>query len=91
MTRAQDTLSPDVRDYEPHIALFAGEDGLSIIRCLIAEAPNYLNSEGKLIFEIGDTQAKPVKALLEKQSVYKNCRFIKDYAGKDRVVLTTVG
>jgi release factor glutamine methyltransferase len=91
MTRAQDTLSPDVRDYEPHIALFAGEDGLSIIRCLIAEAPNYLNPEGKLIFEIGDTQAKPVKALFEKQSAYKNCRFIKDYAGKDRVVLATVG
>lgn len=91
MTRAQDTLSPDVRDYEPHIALFAGEDGLSIIRCLIAEAPNYLNSEGKLIFEIGDTQAKPVKALLEEQSAYKNYRFIKDYAGKDRVVLATVG
>ena len=91
MTRAQDTLSPDVRDYEPHIALFAGADGLSIIRCLIAEAPNYLNPEGKLIFEIGDTQAKPVKALFEKQSAYKNCRFIKDYAGKDRVVLATVG
>ncbi len=91
MTRAQDTLSPDVRDYEPHIALFAGKDGLSIIHCLIAEAPNYLNPEGKLIFEIGDTQAKPVKALLEKQSAYKNYRFIKDYAGKDRVVLATVG
>ena len=91
MTRAQDALSPDVRDYEPHIALFAGEDGLSIIRCLIAEAPNYLNSEGKLIFEIGDTQAKPVKALLEEQSTYENYRFIKDYAGKDRVVLATVG
>ena len=90
MTTAHDTLSPDVRDYEPHIALFAGEDGLSIIRRLIAEAPNYLHPEGKLIFEIGDTQAESVKALLEQQPAYQNYRFIKDYAGKDRVVLASV-
>lgn len=90
MTNERDTLSPDIRDYEPHIALFAGEDGLSVIRRLIAEAPNYLHPEGKLIFEIGDKQAEPVKELLEKQSTYQNYRFIRDYAGKDRVVLATV-
>jgi release factor glutamine methyltransferase len=50
-------LSPDVRDYEPEIALFAGDDGLSVIRRLIAEAPKYLAPTGKLILEIGATQA----------------------------------
>lgn len=90
MTNAHDTLSPDVRDYEPHIALFAGEDGLSIIRTLVAEAPNYLHPDGKLIFEIGDTQKAPVKALLENQPEYKKFRFIKDYSGKDRVVLASL-
>lgn len=90
MISERDSLSPDIRDYEPHIALFAGEDGLSIIRRLIAEAPNYLLPKGKLIFEIGDKQAESVKALLEEQPAYKNYRFIKDYAGKDRVVLATV-
>ncbi len=90
MTNERDTLSPDIRDYEPHIALFAGEDGLSVIRRLIAEAPNYLHPEGKLIFEIGDKQAEPVKELLEKQSTYQNYRFIKDYAGIERVVLANV-
>ncbi|MDE0314057.1 MAG: peptide chain release factor N(5)-glutamine methyltransferase [Candidatus Poribacteria bacterium] len=87
MTNERDTLSPDIRDYEPHIALFAGEDGLSVIRRLIAEAPNYLHPEGKLIFEIGDKQAESVKTLLDEQPAYQNYRFIKDYAGIERVVL----
>ncbi len=89
-TNDHDTLSSDVRDYEPHIALFAGEDGLSIIRTLIAAAPDYLYPDGKLIFEIGDTQKEPVKALLENQLEYKKFRFIKDYSGKDRVVLASL-
>ena len=90
MTNDHDALSPDVRDYEPHIALFAGEDGLSIIRMLVAEAPNHLHPNGKLIFEIGDTQKESVKALLNNQSEYKKFRFIKDYSGKDRVVLASM-
>lgn len=90
MTNDEDSLSPDVRKYEPHIALFAGEDGLSIIRNLIAEAPDYLQPEGKLIFEIGDSQAEPVRALFKDQSAYKGYRFIKDYAGKNRVVLASL-
>ena len=90
MSGEHDTLSPDIRDYEPHIALFAGEDGLSIIRRLITEAPNYLHPEGKLIFEIGDKQAEQVKELLEEQPAYQNYQFIKDYAGIERVVLATV-
>ena len=90
MSNAHGSLSPDVRDYEPHIALFAGKDGLSIIRTLIAEAPDYLQPDGKLIFEIGDTQKESVNALLENQSEYKKFRFIKDYSGKDRVVLASL-
>ncbi len=90
MSNDHNTLSPDIRDYEPHIALFAGEDGLSIIRTLIAEAPNHLQPNGKLIFEIGDTQKEHVKTLLENQPEYKKLRFIKDYSGKDRVVLASI-
>lgn len=90
MSSERDTLSPDIKDYEPHIALFAGEDGLSVIRRLVAEAPNYLQPKGKLIFEIGDKQAESVKALLKEQPTYQNYRFIKDYAGIARVVLATV-
>ncbi|MCG9129331.1 peptide chain release factor N(5)-glutamine methyltransferase [Candidatus Poribacteria bacterium] len=90
MSRENNDLSPDVRDHEPHIALFAGEDGLSIIRRLISEAPSYLNPGGKLIFEIGDTQGTPVQELINEQIVYEDSKIIKDYAGKDRVVVASI-
>ena len=83
-------LSPDVREHEPHIALFAGEDGLSIIRRLISEAPSYLNPNGKLIFEIGDKQGNSVQELINEQPDYENSQIIKDYAGIDRVVVASL-
>ncbi len=83
-------LSPDVREHEPHIALFAGEDGLSIIRRLISESPSYLNPGGKLIFEIGDTQGNPVQELINEHPVYDDSQIIKDYSGKDRVVVASL-
>ena len=86
----QESLSPDVRDYEPEIALFAGDDGLDVIRRLIAEAPQYLAPNGKLIFEIGDTQSDCVQALMNAESAYCTYELLKDYAEKDRLVLASV-
>lgn len=85
-----DALGPGVREHEPHIALFAGEDGLDVIRRLIAEAPNHLNPGGKLIFEIGYMQAEAVKPLLKADPSYQKYQFIKDYAGIERVVIATI-
>ena len=85
----RDRLSPDVRDYEPEIALFAGDDGLTVIRRLIAEAPEYLAPNGKLLFEIGDTQADSVRALIDAEPAYAPYEFLKDYAEKDRLVLAS--
>ena len=85
-----DSLSPDVRDYEPEIALFAGNDGLAVIRRLIAEAPAYLAPNGKLSLEIGDTQADTVRTLVNAESAYCSCELIKDYAEKERIVLASV-
>ena len=86
----RESLSPDVRDYEPEIALFAGDDGLAVIRRLIAEAPQYLVPQGQLLFEIGDTQADAVRALLAAEPSYCAYEFLKDYAEKDRLVLASV-
>ncbi|MCY4552130.1 MAG: peptide chain release factor N(5)-glutamine methyltransferase [Candidatus Poribacteria bacterium] len=85
-----DTLSPDVRDYEPEIALFAGDDGLAVIRRLIAEAPEYLAPNGKLLLEIGDTQGDTVRALINAEPAYCTCELLKDYAEKERIVLASV-
>ncbi len=86
----RDSLSPDVRDHEPGIALFAGDDGLTVIRRLISEAPQYLAPNGKLLFEIGATQAESVCALIDAEPAYCRYEFLKDYAKKDRLVLASV-
>ena len=84
------TLPPDVRKHEPEIALFAGADGLDIIRRIVTEAPQFLNPQGKLIVEIGHNQSHAVQDLIKSQPVYKRCEAVKDYSGIERVVLASV-
>ncbi len=58
-------LQPEVRQFEPAGALFAGEDGLQIIRRLVREAAAALAPDGILIFEFGAGQEDGIGALLE--------------------------
>jgi release factor glutamine methyltransferase len=57
------TLSPEVLRYEPHQALFAGDDGLSVIRRLLDTAADRLAPAGHLVVEFGFGQAAAVSAL----------------------------
>jgi len=82
-------LAPDVHNYEPEIALFAGGDGLNIIRRIIAEAPEFLNPKGKLVLEIGYNQSHDVQKLIESSAMYSDYQFIKDYSGIERVVVAS--
>jgi release factor glutamine methyltransferase len=59
------SLAPDVRDYEPAAALFAGIDGLDVIRALLPAAARALAPGGRLVMEIGAGQAEPITALVE--------------------------
>lgn len=59
------TLQPEVRDFEPAGALFAGADGLRIIRRLVADAVAALAPDGLLIFEFGAGQDAAVEALVD--------------------------
>ena len=60
-------LDPSVRDYEPHIALDGGEDGLKFFRAVAKKWKCALKPGGKLIFEVGYDQAKAVEAILTEQ------------------------
>ncbi len=60
----REALPPDVREFEPALALFAGPDGLAIVRRLVAMAPARLVPGGSLVFEIGERQADPVGELI---------------------------
>jgi release factor glutamine methyltransferase len=61
------TLQPEVRDHEPPIALFAGEDGLAVIRRLVEQSTGRLKTGGLLIFEFGLGQADAVRALISQR------------------------
>jgi release factor glutamine methyltransferase len=78
------TLSVEVRDYEPALALFAGDDGLEVYRRLIPAAAHVLTSCGLLALEIGYGQSPAIRALLE-ESGYQQIEFFPDLQGIPRV------
>lgn len=57
-------MQPEVVRHEPHVALFAGDDGLVVIRRLVAEAVTHLNDGGDLLFEFGYGQAEAVTTIV---------------------------
>lgn len=79
------TLSKEVREHEPRIALDGREDGLYFYRRIVTEAREYLKKEGLLFLEIGYNQGEAVKALCN-EAGYENVRIVADLAGHDRVV-----
>lgn len=78
-------LSRDVLDWEPLSALTPGGDGLAAYRIIAAQAPARLMNGGRLLLEIGPTQAAAVSALLAAQGL-ENIRILQDLDGRDRVV-----
>jgi release factor glutamine methyltransferase len=80
-------LSAEIRDHEPKSALVAGETGLEVIKSLIQEAPLYLKSGGYLLLEIGYNQKEDIQSMFNLFSSWKKVGFLKDLAGKNRVVL----
>jgi len=76
-------LQPEVKDYDPKIALDGGIDGLEFYKKIITEAKDYLNEHGKIYFEVGYNQAQTVKKLMEKEYTAK---IIKDYSQIERIV-----
>ena len=78
-------LMPEVRDFEPRMALDGDVDGLCFYRRIAEGAGLYLRTGGRIFLEIGCTQAKEVSSLLEENG-FEEIDVKKDYAGLDRVV-----
>ena len=79
------TLEPEVRDYEPRLALDGGPDGLDAYRTLVPEILRVLKPRGLFAVEIGYDQKEAVEALFREAGA-ANVRTIKDLADRDRVV-----
>lgn len=79
-------LSREVREHEPALALDGGDDGLSVIRRLVADAPRLLLPGGWLMLEVGFGQADEAAELLSRSQHWTNVEIIPDLAGIPRVV-----
>lgn len=79
------TLDVSVRDYEPHLALDGGDDGLKFYRAILGGWKSLLRQGGWMVFEVGETQADEVEKLMRLAGLRAIGR-AKDSAGYDRVV-----
>lgn len=81
-----DTLSDEVRRFDPLIALDGGEDGLLFYRKITEQSVNYLKPGGWLLYEVGSNQAGQVKDIMSANG-YEDICIVKDLAGLCRVVM----
>ncbi|MBQ4059428.1 MAG: peptide chain release factor N(5)-glutamine methyltransferase [Lachnospiraceae bacterium] len=84
-SRVIDTLMPEVKEYEPMLALDGGKEGMDFYNQIIEEAPSHLNVGGWLLFEIGYNQGEAVSKKMTELG-FQDVHVKKDYAGLDRVV-----
>lgn len=78
-------LEPEVKDFEPRMALDGGRDGLDIVRRILEEAPDYLKENGSILMEIGDEQGPETLKTAQMSGKYKDAEIIRDMQGKDRI------
>lgn len=80
-------LQPEVRDWEPGRALFAGHDGLDVLRRLVSGAPTYMERGALFAVEVGLGQAAAVVRMIMATGQYDAPGVLRDYSGRERFVL----
>jgi release factor glutamine methyltransferase len=85
------TLAREVRDHEPHAALFGGASGVEIYARLIEQAGSLLRGGGILVLELGYNSAERVRALLAAERRWVNISVTNDLAGIPRVLAAERG
>jgi release factor glutamine methyltransferase len=82
-----ENLQREVRDFEPLMALEAGEDGLSVVRQLLRDAAQFLEPGGHLLIEIGFDQSAALRQLVVDQNTWKLLDIHKDLQGIPRTAV----
>lgn len=82
-------LAPEVRDWEPRMALTDEGDGLDCYRAILMQVPDILVQGGRLLVEIGPTQAESVRAIGKANGLDPTAT-VRDMDGRDRVVVFTL-
>ena len=84
-------LGAGTRKFEPHLALFGGDDGLDLIRDLLTQATTRLNPGAAIFLEIGYAQGAACLELAQAIMPDASVRLLKDYAEQDRFVVIELG
>jgi release factor glutamine methyltransferase len=82
-------LEKNVKDYEPRLALYAGQDGLDVYRRICEKVADFLKPDAALMLEIGYAQGQAVKELLEATGIFAEIKVEKDFHNNDRIVTAT--
>jgi len=92
-TAEQESLLPDIVDYEPSLALFSGPAGLDLLQQLLQEASSQrcLRPGAILLLEIGYRQRAPLTRLAQQVWPQARIRCLRDYAGWDRILQIETG
>ena len=85
--RAAPALQPEVRDYEPAVALFGGIEGFDLVTRLVAEAPSRLSPGGFLVFEFGLGQDVEVEEVLDRTADLTLLELRRDLQGIARTAI----
>ncbi len=79
-------LAPEVREWEPELALSGGEKGMDVIVRICRQAADHLKVGGWLFMEIGADIEGPVLAVFSQSDRYEQVRVVRDWAGRPRVL-----
>jgi len=85
--RSVEKVEASVYDYEPHVALFGGEDGLKFYREIFENAAKILNDKALAFFEMGYDQKENLSKLAREYFDDVDIRVYKDINGKDRMLM----
>ena len=84
-----ETLQPEVRDFDPHIALDGGADGLEFYRLIASQAKAFLKPDGKVMVEFGDGQAEAIRKTFETEKWIVEA-VKEDYSQRARILIATI-
>lgn len=88
-TPQMQSLPRNVRDYEPHLALDGGPDGLDPHRRILAGAVDRVRSGGRVLLEIAYDQEEPAREMAAAFPAFEDAKVLRDYAGQPRVLMVT--
>lgn len=84
--KTNEEIEDIVKNNEPHLALYAGDDGLDCYRKILSHVKENINNKYLIAFEIGDTQKEDLYKLAEEFLTNYNIECVKDFSSRDRMI-----